>query len=42
MAQMNQGKNRDTNVKKGPVDTKQEGRVGWIGSLDLTYIHYHV
>lgn len=42
MAQTNQGKNRDTNVEKRPVDTKQERRVGWLGRLDLTYIHYHV
>ena len=42
MAQMNQGKNRDTSVENGPVDTKQEGRVGWIGRLDLMYIQYHV
>ena len=37
MAQMNQGKNRDTSVENGPVDTKQEGRVGldWETGLDV-------
>ena len=35
-----QGRNRDTDVKNKCMDTKEEkGRLGWIGSLGLTYTH---
>ena len=42
-----QGRNRDTDVKKGLVDgggRGQEGkdRVGRIGRIALKYIHYYV
>ena len=36
-----QSRNRDTDVENRCMDTKGErGRVGWIGRLGLTHIHY--
>ena len=37
------GRNRVAYVENGHEDMAgEEGRVGWIGRLGLTYIHYHV
>ena len=43
MVQMNLNRNRDTDVENKLMDTKgRKGKVGWIGRLGLTYIHYYV
>ena len=38
-----QDRNGDAEVKNGHVDTvgEREGRVGQIGIIEWTYIHYH-
>ena len=36
-----QGRNRDTDIENGHVDMGGKERVGQIGRLGLTYIHYH-
>ena len=35
-----QSRNRDTEGESKHMDTRGEGRLGWIGRLRLTYIHY--
>ena len=35
-----QGRNRDTDVENKCIDTARERRVGWIGRLELTSVHY--
>ena len=37
-----QGRKRDVDLENGHVDMGWRGRVGQIGRLGLTYIHYHV
>ena len=37
-----QGRNRDTEVENGHVDTEGEEEGKQIGRLVLTFIHYHV
>ena len=38
-----QSRNRDSQVENKHMDTKREvGEVGWIGRLELTYIHYYI